>query len=526
MLVSVGAMRRLNTVKKVTRSVFPLSTTFVIAFILVFSTLTIVAKASGPTVVKINPASQTVNAGDTVIVSVDCAPERPVKGFELKLSYDPSILQASSVSEGTFFGGYNTFFNPGTINNQAGTIINVYDLIVGPGNVTTNGTLITVAFTAGSISGTSALTLYGVQLTNETQYITVSVSSGSVTVVGGSAPPEGPPPSGPPSSPPSENEPPFPPLKPVGPTLVEVGTTYVYNSSAFDPEGGRVRLRFDWGDGSLSNWSGLVSSNTSVSFSHTWSQVSSYTVRAIAQDEIGLNSSWSDPLTVTVAQVPSDNTTPIVSFVIPSNVTSNQSALFNASGCIDPDGVIISYLWDFGDGSQGTGETPTHVYRSPGYYTVTLTVTDNSGLTSSVSQLVIVTEPALGPTTGTAASPPYLTILILVCIIGAVLGFVVVFREPLRTMLFHRTPHPRRSIVSSGTGSANIEQILDSLFLTIENNALPLNKDTLLDAYCDLIIENVEANAKVCVPDLSITEVEKIVDELFHSKIGETIDKM
>jgi hypothetical protein len=80
--------------------------------------------------------------------------------------------------------------------------------------------------------------------------------------------------------------------------------------------------------------------------------------------------------------------------------------------------------------------------------------------------------------------------------------------------------------LSSGTGSANIEQILDSLFLTIEDNALPLNKDTLLDAYCDLIIENVETNANVHVPDLSITEVEKIVDELFHSKVGEQIDKM
>jgi hypothetical protein len=513
--------------KKATRGLVPLTTTFGVAFILVVSSLMIVVTASGPTVVKINPASQTVSAGESVVVTVDCAPGRPVKGFELKLSFDPSMLQASSVSEGDFFGGYTTFFNPGTINNQAGTIINVYDLIVGPGNVTTNGTLVTITFTAGSVSGTSALTLYGVQLTNETEYISVSVSSGSVTVVGGSAPPEGPPPSGPPSSPPSENQPPVPPLKPVGPTLIEVGTEYVYNSSAFDPEGGRVRLRFDWGDGSLSNWSGLVSSNTSVSFSYAWQNVSTHAVRAMAQDENAANSSWSEPLIVIVSQVPFDNNSPTVTFVVPSNVTSNHTMLFNASGCTDPDGVIISYLWDFGDGSQGTGETPTHVYHSPGYYTVTLTVTDSSGLTSSISQLVIVTEQALGPTTGAVASPPYLTILILVCIIGAVLGFVVVFREPLRTMLFHRTPHPRKRIIlSSGTGSANIEQILDSLFLTIEDNALPLNKDTLLDAYCDLIIENVETNANVHVPDLSITEVEKIVDELFHSKVGEQIDKM
>ena len=170
------------------------------------------------------------------------------------------------MSEGNFFGGHTTFFNSGTINNQAGSIINVYDLIVGLGNVTNNGTLVTITFTVGSVSGTTALTLYGVQLTNETEYITVNVNSGSVTVVGGSALPDNPPPSGPPSPPPSENKPPFPPIKPIGPTLIEVGTTYVYNSSTFDLEGGRVRLRFDWGDGSLSSWSNLVSSNASVSF--------------------------------------------------------------------------------------------------------------------------------------------------------------------------------------------------------------------------------------------------------------------
>lgn len=521
-------MRRSYKMKRSQRGYFPLSIAFVIAFILLFSSLMIVVRASDPTAVSINPASQTVSAGESVVVTVNCSPERPVKGFEFKLSFDPLILQATSVSEGNFFGGYTTFFNPGTINNQAGTIINVYDLIVGPGNVTTNGSFVSITFTAGSVSGTTALTLYGVQLTNETQYINVNVISGSVTVVGGSAPPNNPPPNGPSSPPPAENKPPFPPMKPAGPTLIEVGTTYVYNCSAFDPDGDRVRLRFDWGDGALSNWSGLVSLNTSVSFSYTWHNVSTYAVRAIASDEKGLNSSWSAPLTVIVSAAAAGNSTPVATFVIPSNVTSNQTVLFNASGSIDSDGVIISYLWDFGDGTRGTGETPTHVYRSPGHYTVILTVTDNAGLISSFSELVTVFEQAPGPTPKVVpASPPYITILILVCISAALLGFVMVFRDPLRVMLFQRTPHPILSTrKSKATGSTDIGQILDALFLEIEKHKRPFNKDTLLDAYCDMIIENVEANANVRIPDLSITEVEKIVDECFHSKIGEKIDKM
>jgi hypothetical protein len=159
---------------------------------------------------------------------------------------------------------------------------------------------------------------------------------------------------------------------------------------------------------------------------------------------------------------------------------------------------------------------------------VILTVTDNAGLISSFSELVTVFEQAPGPTPKVVpAFPPYITILILVCISAALLGFVVVFRDHLRVMLFQGTPHPILSTrKSKATGGTDIGQILDALFLEMEKHKRPFNKDTLLDAYCDMIIENVEANANVRLPDLSITEVEKIVDECFHSKIGEKIDKM
>jgi len=52
--------------KKATQGFFPLITTFVIAFILLFSSLMIGVTASDPTIVKINPTSQTVSAGGVV----------------------------------------------------------------------------------------------------------------------------------------------------------------------------------------------------------------------------------------------------------------------------------------------------------------------------------------------------------------------------------------------------------------------------------------------------------------------------
>ncbi|HVQ01590.1 MAG TPA: PKD domain-containing protein, partial [Candidatus Thermoplasmatota archaeon] len=360
------------------------------------------------------------------------------------------------------------------------------------------------------------------------QYINVSVSSASVTVTGGSAPPAPPPPSGPPAPPPIGNTPPNTPRKPSGPVFVEIGAVNVYNSSAWDPEGGRVRLRFDWGDGFFSDWSGFVDSNVSVSFSHSWSNVSSFLVRVIAQDEAGLNSSWSEPLTVVVSQAAAGNESPVAAFVVPSKVTSNASVVFDASGSVDPDGVIISYVWDFGDGTQGTGMNPTHVYQAPGQYSVTLTVTDDAGLTSAVTMTVTVSAPvpSLPPETA-VAQPSYLPLIVLVGALGAVLVLVVVFRDPLRSLLSRGGPVPTGSTTSASTlGVTEIEELLDALFLDLQKQKLPISEKSLLDAYCDLIIEKVEADANVRLPDFSIAQVERIVDDVFHARISEKIDKL
>lgn len=63
---------------------------------------------------------------------------------------------------------------------------------------------------------------------------------------------------------------------------------------------------------------------------------------------------------------------------------------FDGSGSYDPDGEIVSYEWNFGDGSYGSGVNPTHTYTAVGTYEVTLTVTDNSGAVDSDTMTVIV----------------------------------------------------------------------------------------------------------------------------------------
>ncbi|MEM0314321.1 MAG: PKD domain-containing protein, partial [Candidatus Bathyarchaeia archaeon] len=73
---------------------------------------------------------------------------------------------------------------------------------------------------------------------------------------------------------------------------------------------------------------------------------------------------------------------------------------FDASASQDPDGVIVAYSWDFGDGTTGTGKIVTKAYTSAGTYTVTLTVTDDQGATASTQKTVQV-----GPVTTLPGMP-------------------------------------------------------------------------------------------------------------------------
>jgi WD40 repeat protein len=92
------------------------------------------------------------------------------------------------------------------------------------------------------------------------------------------------------------------------------------------------------------------------------------------------------------------NQSPTVAFAFtPVSPKAGDEVTFDASASHDPDGSITSYRWDFGDGVEGAGEIVKHVFAQEGTYTVTLTVTDNSGLSKSLSKEVTVSKAAAGP---------------------------------------------------------------------------------------------------------------------------------
>ncbi|ADB57107.1 PKD domain-containing protein [Archaeoglobus profundus] len=82
------------------------------------------------------------------------------------------------------------------------------------------------------------------------------------------------------------------------------------------------------------------------------------------------------------------NEQPVAIFTYtPSYPAVGEVITFDASSSYDPDGVIVEYRWDFGDGNAVTTTSPTvtHTYSNWGAYKVTLTVVDNGSLVNSTS---------------------------------------------------------------------------------------------------------------------------------------------
>jgi len=87
------------------------------------------------------------------------------------------------------------------------------------------------------------------------------------------------------------------------------------------------------------------------------------------------------------------NQPPKASFTFsPKNPLVNEEITFNASASTDPDGSIVSYEWDFGDGNTGSGEIVTHAYASKGSYIVKLKVTDDNGATGTETKVIDVSS--------------------------------------------------------------------------------------------------------------------------------------
>ena len=94
------------------------------------------------------------------------------------------------------------------------------------------------------------------------------------------------------------NNPPEKPGLPSGPSSGKVGVNYTFSSSTTDPDAGdQLYYQWDWGNG-VSEWFGPYTSGESVEVTHSWLVAGDYQIKVKAKDNSGLESDWSDSVTI------------------------------------------------------------------------------------------------------------------------------------------------------------------------------------------------------------------------------------
>jgi len=158
--------------------------------------------------------------------------------------------------------------------------------------------------------------------------------------------------------------------------LVNAWVQFDATASA-DSDGSIVSYSWNLGDGSTDNGS-LVW--------HRFSAAGTYVVTLTVTDDDGATDSTSLAI-----QVGPSNQSPVAAFTFaPTNPLVNAWVQFNASASSDPDGSVVNYTWNFGDGSTDIGTVVWHRFTSAGIYVVSLTVTDDDGATDTITQAIQV----------------------------------------------------------------------------------------------------------------------------------------
>lgn len=122
--------------------------------------------------------------GENFSVTVMLQPTQPVKSYEFRLSY-PSFVTLLNITNGDFFQGHQIFGSTGR--RYDGIVTELYALILGQGNVSSNGSLRVFWFHADN-PGNGDFRLYNAGITNETMYLSLSTVNASVVCTAATGP--------------------------------------------------------------------------------------------------------------------------------------------------------------------------------------------------------------------------------------------------------------------------------------------------------------------------------------------------
>ena len=150
--------------------------------------------------------------------------------------------------------------------------------------------------------------------------------------------------------------------------------TVNFNDTSLDLDGQIVNWSWDFGDGNQS---------TEQYPTHQYSDNGTYTITLNVTDDDQATDAYS-------VQIQISNVPPNAQFSYsPQTPTTNDSIQFHDQSR-DYDGTIVSWSWNFGDGTNSNVTSPTHNYPSEGTYTVSLTTIDNDGDSTTFSKNIII----------------------------------------------------------------------------------------------------------------------------------------
>lgn len=170
------------------------------------------------------------------------------------------------------------------------------------------------------------------------------------------------------------------------PQLVQLSS-----AGSVDPDGAITGYSWNFGNGTTS---------TSPNPSAIYNTAGVFTVQLTVTDNQGATSVRSQTITVNPA-----NVAPVP--VISSSTFNGPAPLvvnFNGAGSSDPDGSIVNYAWNFGNGQTATGPLASATFAQ-GSYQVRLTVTDNRGTSRNTTVTIVAGTTNVRPTAVISALP-------------------------------------------------------------------------------------------------------------------------
>ncbi len=189
------------------------------------------------------------------------------------------------------------------------------------------------------------------------------------------------------------------------PAIPIVGQQTIFNATGSSSSAGPI-VTYSWsfGDGSsVTNCAGSLGCANATAL-HTYTGVGTFTVTLTAADGFGGSSTVVHSVFISPVNAP-----PTASFsVSPSRPVILNQTSFDATSSFDRDGLIVQYIWDFGDGGTLlTANTPivVHSYDTAAVFLVSLTVIDDGGATGFTSKNVTLSASDIPPVANFTFAP-------------------------------------------------------------------------------------------------------------------------